>query len=77
MNKIEDLKDLQLNFTEEMRGISIQLITIKQMLRNEKLSKKERKLLQQEFDDLLPIFKDEFQKHNQEQIKFINWYLGK
>lgn len=77
MNKIEDLKDLQLNFTEEMRSISIQLITIKQMLRNEKLSKKERKLLQQEFDDLLPIFKDEFQKHNQEQIKFINWYLGK
>ena len=74
MNKI---KDLQLNFTEEMRSISIQLITIKQMLRNEKLSKKERKLLQQEFDDLLPIFKDEFQKHNQEQIKFINWYLGK
>ena len=60
-----------------MRSISIQLITIKQMLRNEKLSKKERKLLQQEFDDLLPIFKDEFQKHNQEQIKFINWYLGK
>jgi len=47
------------------------------MLRNEKLSKKERKLLQQEFDDLLPIFKDEFQKHNQEQIKFINWHLGK
>lgn len=77
MNKIEDLKDLQLNFTEEMRSISIQLITIKQMLRNEKLSKKERKLLQQEFDDILPIFKDEFQKHNQEQIKFINWYLGK
>lgn len=77
MNKIEDLKDLQLNFTEEMRSISIQLITIKQMLRNEKLSKKEQKLLQQEFDDLLPIFKDEFQKHNQEQIKFINWYLGK
>lgn len=77
MNKIEDLKDLQLNFTDEMRKTSIKLITIKQMLDDETLTKKERKLLQKEFDDLLAIFKDEFQKHNQEQIRFVNWYLGK
>lgn len=77
MNKIEDLKDLRLNFNDEMKKSCIKLITIKQMLKNETLTRQERKILQKEFDDLFKIFKDEFQKLNQEQIRFINWYLGK
>ncbi len=77
MNKIEDLKDLRLNFNDEMKRSCIKLITIKQMLKNETLTRQERKILQKEFDDLFKIFKDEFQKLNQEQIRFINWYLGK
>ncbi len=77
MNKIEDLKDLRINFNDEMKKSCIKLITIKQMLKNETLTGQERKILQKEFDDLFKIFKDEFQKLNQEQIRFINWYLGK
>ncbi len=77
MNKIEDLKDLRLNFNDEMKKSCIKLITIKQMLKNETLTRQERKILQKEFDDLFKIFKDEFQKLNQEQIRFINWYLDK
>lgn len=77
MNKIEDLKDLRINFNDEMKKSCIKLITIKQILKNETLTGQERKILQKEFDDLFKIFKDEFQKLNQEQIRFINWYLGK
>lgn len=62
--------DLRFNLTEDMNNIMIQMLITQQMLReNKKLNKEERKLLEEHKNELLELFRIEFQKHNEEQIK--------
>lgn len=67
---INEWEDLRFNLTEEMNNTMIQMLITQQMLReNKKLSKKERKLLEEHKNELLELFRIEFKKHNEEQIK--------
>lgn len=74
--KIEDLKDIQIVMTNEMKDLAIALLTIKQTLDDDTLTFKERKLFQKEFDELLYKFKEEFQAHNQIQVQIVRAYLS-
>ena len=52
-----------------MNEMMIEMLITRQMLKENKLSKKDKKLLQDYLNELLEIFRIEFQKNNQEQIK--------
>ena len=73
-----EMKDLRFNLTEDMNNAMIQMLIINQMLNeNKKLSKKERKLLEQHKNELLELFRIEFRKNNVEQIKQYNELMNK
>lgn len=73
---LTDLKDLRINITDEMKGLVIKLLTIKQTLDDEELSLKDRMILKKEFNKLLREFRKEFQAHNQVQVQIIKAYLN-
>lgn len=73
-----EMKDLRFNLTEDMNNTMIQMLIVNQMLKeNKKLSKKERKLLEQHKNELLEIFRIEFRRNNIEQIKQYNNLMDK
>ena len=73
-----EMKDLRFNLTEDMNNTMIQMLIVNQMLNeNKKLSKKERKLLEQHKTELLETFRIDFRKNNVEQIKKYNDLMNK
>ena len=73
---IKNLKDLQFIITENMKEITIEMFTTKQMLDECELSKKERKLLEKHFEKLKQQFRKELQEQNPVQVMFIRNYLS-
>lgn len=69
MKDLGKWKDLRFNLTENMNEMMIEMLITRQMIKENKLSKKDKKLLQDYLNELLEIFRFEFQKNNQEQIK--------
>ncbi len=72
----DDLKDLRFTMTNKMQEILTHLLFLKQALENEKLSFRERKLMQKEFDNLLKSFRKEFQVNNPVQVQIMRSYLN-
>lgn len=62
-------KNLRFHLTEEMNNMMIELLVTEQMMKENKLTKKERKLLED--------FRKEFQRNNVEQIKKYNELMNK
>ena len=62
-------KNLRFHLTEEMNNMMIELLVTEQMMKENKLTKKERKLLENHKAELLEDFRKEFQRNNKEQIK--------
>lgn len=75
-NDIKNLKDLQFTITENMKNITIEMFTTKQMLDECELSKKDRKLLEKHFEKLKQQFARELQEQNPVQVTFIRGYLS-
>lgn len=75
-NDIKNLKDLQFTITENMKEITIEMFTTKQMLDECELSKKERKLLEKHFEKLKQQFARELQEQNPVQVAIIRSYLS-
>ena len=75
-NDIKNLKDLQFTITESMKETSIEMLTIRQILDENELSKKERKLLEKQFEKLKQQFARELQEQNPVQVTFIRGYLS-
>ena len=75
-NDIKNLKDLQFTITESMKDTSIEMLTIRQMLDECALSKKDRKLLVKHFEKLKQQFARELQEQNPVQVTFIRSYLS-
>lgn len=75
-NDIKNLKDLQFTITESMKDTSIEMLTIRQMLDENELTKKERKLLEKQFEKLKQQFARELQEQNPVQVTFIRSYLS-
>ena len=75
-NDIKNLKDLQFTITENMKDITIEMFTTKQMLDECELSKKDRKLLEKHFEKLKQQFAKELQEQNPVQVAIIRSYLS-
>ena len=69
--------DLRFNLTKNMNSMMIDILILNQMLKESKLNKKERELVENQKEELLILFKIEFQKHNVEQIKKYNELMNK
>ena len=75
---MKKLEDLRFNLTEDMNNTMIQMLIVNQMLKeNKKLSKKDKKLLEEHKNELLELFRIEFRKNNVEQIKKYNELINK
>lgn len=70
-------KNLRFHLTEEMNNMMIELLVTEQMMKENKLTKKERKLLENHKAELLEDFRKEFQRNNIEQIKKYNKLMNK
>ena len=70
-------KNLKFHLTEEMNNMMIELLVTEQMMKENKLTKKERKLLENHKEELLEAFRKEFQKNNIQQIKKYNELMNK
>lgn len=73
---LQNLKDLQFTITENMKDTIIEMLTIRQMLDENELTKKERKLLEKQFEKLKQQFARELQEQNPVQVTFIRSYLS-
>lgn len=69
--------DLRFNLTEDMNNMMIELLITQQMLNDNKIKKKDKILLENHKLELMEQFKNEFQKHNQEEIKKYNEMMEK
>lgn len=73
----KELKDLRFKITEDMSNMFIEVITIRQILKENKVSKKEKKLLEKELKELTELFILEFRKNNVEERKLYNELMNK
>jgi len=73
---LNDLKDVRINMTSEMKDLVVKLLVIKQTLEDEELSFRDKRVLKREFDKLLKSFIKEFQANNQVQVQIVGAYLS-
>lgn len=66
------LEDLRFNITEDMNNMIIEIIVIRQLLKEGKVAKKDKKLVEKELKELTTLFVLEFKKNNLEQTKIYN-----
>lgn len=69
------IKDLEFNFNKEMEDLIFDMLAIQQMLKNEELSKRERKQLEKYKMQLVNKFRDELQALNPTQIALVRAFL--
>ena len=74
---INSIEELRFNLTEELNNTMIELLLTQQMLNENKLSKRDRKLLEHHKAELLEQFRLEFQRNNIEQIKLYKELINK
>lgn len=74
---VNSIEELRFNLTEELNNTMIELLLTQQMLNENKLSKRDRKLLEHHKAELLEQFRLEFQKNNIEQIKLYKELINK
>jgi len=77
VENIQDIKELRFNITEEMSNMFIEIITIRQMLKENKLNRKEKLLFEKELKELTTLFVLEFRKNNVEERKKYNEFMNK
>ena len=70
-------KNLRFHLTEEMNNMMLELLITQQMLKENKLSKQDRELLENYKNEVMLQFRKEFQKNNVEQIKKYNELMNK
>ena len=74
---VNSIEELRFNLTEELNNTMIELLITQQMLNENKLSKRDRKLLEHHKSELLEQFRLEFQRNNIEQIKLYKKLINK
>ena len=60
-----------------MNNMFIEVVMLRQMLKENKLSNKDRKLLEKELKELTTLFVMEFKKNNVEERKLYNELINK
>ena len=71
------LEDLRFNITEDMNNMIIEIIVIRQLLKEGKVVKKDKKLVEKELKELTDLFVLEFRKNNVEERKLYNDLMNK
>lgn len=74
---VNSIEELRFNLTEELNNTMIELLITQQMLNENKLSRRNRKLLEHHKAELLEQFRLEFQRNNIEQIKLYKELINK
>ena len=74
---VKKLEDLKFNFNEDMSNMIIEILIIKQKMKESSLSEEDRKLLEIHKSELLKLFKCEFQRNNYEEIIKYNELIDK
>lgn len=74
---VNSIEELRFNLTEELNNTMIELLLTQQMLNENKLSRRDRKLLEHHKKELLEQFRLEFQRNNIEQIKLYKELINK
>lgn len=75
--KFDKLSELRFNISEDMNNMIIEIVILRQMLKENKLSKKENTLFEKELKELTTLFAIEFRKNNVEQRKKYNELMNK
>ncbi len=73
----DKLSELRFNISEDMNNMIIEIVILRQMLKENKLSKKEKTLFEKELKELTTLFAIEFRKNNVEQRKKYNELMNK
>lgn len=77
IEKINPIKDLEFVITDDMKETIFEMLTIQQLLNNsDELSKRERKLLEKQKQDLLNNFKTKLQQLNPTQTIIVRQFLN-
>lgn len=77
IKNVDDINDLRFTITKDMSNMFIEIITIRQMLKENKLSKKDKALFEKELKELTTLFILEFRKNNVEERKKYNELMNK
>ena len=77
IKNVDDINDLRFTITEDMNNMFIEIITIRQMLKENKLNKKDKALFEKELKELTTLFILEFRKNNVEERKKYNELMNK
>ena len=77
IKNVDYINDLRFAITEDMSNMFIEIITIRQLLKENKLSKKDKALFEKELKELTTLFILEFRKHNVEERKKYNELMKK
>lgn len=75
IKNVEKIDDLRFNLSDKMKDLIIEIILIKEMLKENNLNDIERESLNKKRDKLLKQFKKAFQKNNINVIKQYNEIL--
>ena len=74
--KLNPLKDLEFVITDDMKETIFEMLTIQQILKSDELSKRERKMLEKQKQDLLNNFKTKLQQLNPTQTIIVRQFLS-
>lgn len=76
IEKLNPIKDLKFVITDDMKETIFEMLTIQQMLNSDELSKRERKMLEKQKQDLLNKFKTKLQQLNPTQAIIVRQFLN-
>lgn len=77
MDKLKALGGLRFTLTHEMEETMLNMLVIQQMLDENELSSRERKLLEKQKNKLFETFRVDFQKYNVEQVAIYRAFMNK
>ena len=74
--KLKPIKDLEFVFTEDMKENVFEMLTLQQLLDNEELSKRERKMIEKQKQKLFDEFRTKLQELNPTQTLIVRQFLN-
>ena len=74
---MKKIQDLRFNLTEDMNNMMIELLITQQMLKDDRIDKEDKILLENHKQELMKEFTNEFKKNNIKEIKQYNELINK
>ena len=74
--RLNPIKDLEFVITDDMKETIFEMLTIQQLLNSDDLSKRERKMLEKQKQDLLNSFRTKLQQLNPTQTLIVRQFLN-